>query len=110
MHIYAERERKKKVKNTFDTFQFVLPAITGNSWPLPALFSELWHGAIPHLLFAPWLFQKKIHLGNRDISAIWRMSSLLYYIASRLGKLRTAVSGRIRNNACSSSLSPPTEL
>lgn len=56
MHIDAERERKKKVKSKFDTFQLVLPAITGNAWPVTALLSELWLGAIPHLLSAPWLF------------------------------------------------------
>lgn len=54
MDIYAERE-KNKVKNKSDTFQLFLPAIAGNAWLVPAFFSELWPGAIPHLS-APWLF------------------------------------------------------
>lgn len=56
MYIYAEREKNKKVKNKFDTLQRLLPAVAGNAWPITALFSEPWHGAIPHLLSAPSLF------------------------------------------------------
>lgn len=57
MHIYAERKRKKKVKNKFDRFQLVLPASTGSAWPVPAPeFPELRCGAVPHLLPAHWLF------------------------------------------------------
>lgn len=59
-HLYAYLcrmiKRKKEVKK-FDTFQLILHSVPGSTWPAPALFPELWPGAIPHLS-APWLFLK----------------------------------------------------
>lgn len=90
LYAYLCRERKRKKEfYKFDTFKPILHSVTGNTWPAPALFSELWPGAIPHLS-SPWLFLKS-GLGNRDISAIGRMSSLLKHIESLHAKLSTAV-------------------